>query len=65
MLKITASGQSLGATIEGLDLARPLADEDFATVVRTLGQYGVVRFARAPRIFAWGLTPLPEPQQNV
>ena len=46
MSKITASGQSLGATIEGLDLAKPLADEDFATVVRTLGQYGVVRFPR-------------------
>ena len=46
MLKITASGQSLGATIEGLDLAQPLADEEFATVVRTLGQYGVVRFPR-------------------
>ena len=46
MLKVTASGQSLGATLEGLDLAQPLADEDFATVVRTLGKYGVVRFPR-------------------
>ena len=46
MLKVTASGQSLGATLEGLDLAQPLADVDFGTVVRTLGQYGVVRFPR-------------------
>ena len=46
MLKVTASGQSLGATLEGLDLAEPLSDEQFATVVRSLGQYGVVRFPR-------------------
>jgi taurine dioxygenase len=46
MLNITPSGQSLGATVDGLDLARPLADEDFATVVRALGEFGVVRFPR-------------------
>ena len=46
MLKVTASGQILGATIDGLDLAQPLGDEDFTTVVRALGEYGVVRFPR-------------------
>jgi len=43
-MKVTGSGGSLGATIEGLDLARPLSDGQFETVVRTLGERGVVRF---------------------
>jgi taurine dioxygenase len=46
MLKITGSGQILGATIEGLDLALPLTDEAFAFVLDALGQYGVIRFPR-------------------
>jgi taurine dioxygenase len=45
-LKVTGSGEILGATIEGLDLARPLADADLGAVLRALGQYGVIRFAR-------------------
>jgi len=44
MMKVTSSGQTLGATIEGLDLGKPLAQEDFDTVLRTLGERGVVRF---------------------
>lgn len=43
-MKITGSGETLGATVEGLDLARPLSREDFDGVVRALGRYGVARF---------------------
>jgi len=46
MLKIAPSGQSLGATVEGLDLARALADEDFDVVLGALGKFGVLRFPR-------------------
>jgi len=46
MLKIAPSGQSLGATVEGLDLARALADEDFDIVLGALGKFGVLRFPR-------------------
>jgi alpha-ketoglutarate-dependent taurine dioxygenase len=34
----------LGATIEGLDLSRPLSESDFAHVLVALGRYGVLRF---------------------
>ena len=44
MVKITPTGQILGATVEGLDLAQPLAERDFQTVVQALGKYGVLRF---------------------
>jgi taurine dioxygenase len=43
-MKVTSSGEVLGATIESLDLAAPLSDEEFDRVVRTLGERGVVRF---------------------
>jgi alpha-ketoglutarate-dependent taurine dioxygenase len=45
-MKVTGSGETLGATIAGLDLATPLSPEDFDGVVRALGRYGVVRFPR-------------------
>ena len=45
-MKVTSSGQTLGATIEGLDLAQPLSDGDFDAVLRALGERGVVRFPR-------------------
>ena len=45
-MKVIGSGQSLGATIEGLDLAQPLSDGDFDAVLRALGERGVVRFPR-------------------
>src|SRR6266576_2856606 len=45
-MKVTTSGETLGATIEGLDLAQPLSDEDFDAVLRALGERGVVRFPR-------------------
>jgi taurine dioxygenase len=43
-MKVTSSGETLGATIEGLDLARPLSADELDAVVRTLGERGVVRF---------------------
>ncbi len=46
MLKVTGSGQALGATVEGLDLARPLSAEAYDLVLRALGNHGVVRFPR-------------------
>jgi taurine dioxygenase len=45
-MKVTGSGQTLGATIEGLDLGKPLSRGDFDAVLRTLGERGVVRFPR-------------------
>jgi len=45
-MRITGSGEALGATIEDLDLAVPLSSDEFDRVVRTLGERGVVRFPR-------------------
>ena len=44
MTAIEPSGQILGATVRGLDLAKPLSDVDFATILEALGRHGVVRF---------------------
>jgi len=44
MATIEPTGEILGATVRGVDLAKPLGDEDFATIVRALGQHGVLRF---------------------
>ena len=44
MTTIEPTGQILGATVRGVDLAKPLGDEDFATIVQALGQHGVLRF---------------------
>jgi taurine dioxygenase len=46
MLEVIPSGQILGATVTGLDLARPLSDANFATVRNALGAHGVLRFPR-------------------
>jgi alpha-ketoglutarate-dependent taurine dioxygenase len=40
------SGQGLGATIEGLDLANGLSGDECDAVLGALGQYGVIRFPR-------------------
>jgi len=45
-MEVISTGQTLGATIEGLDLVRPLSQEEFDTVLRALGERGVVRFPR-------------------
>ena len=45
-MEIIPSGQTLGARVEGLDLAEPLADGDFRSVLRALGRHGVLCFPR-------------------
>src|SRR2546422_115625 len=44
MTAVEPSGQILGATIRGMDLAKPLSDADFATILLALGRHGVLRF---------------------
>lgn len=43
-MKVTGSGQALGATIEDLDLAQPLSDAAFDAVLHALGEHSVIRF---------------------
>jgi len=45
-MKVIRSGESLGASIEGLDLAKPLQPAELQSVLQALGRYGVVRFPR-------------------
>jgi taurine dioxygenase len=45
-MKIVPSGETLGATIEGLELWKALAQEQLVAVIQALGRYGVVRFPR-------------------
>ena len=45
-MRVTSSGETLGATIEQLDLAKPLSDGELEAVLRALGRYGVLRFPR-------------------
>ena len=45
-MKITPSGKALGASIEGIDLARPVSDGDFKQLLRALGEHGVLCFPR-------------------
>ena len=44
MTAIEPSGQILGATVRGIDLAQPLRDADFAAILLGLGRHGVLRF---------------------
>jgi taurine dioxygenase len=44
MPTIKPSGEILGATIEGLDLSKPLDEENYALIFRSLGMYGVLHF---------------------
>jgi len=44
MLSIEPSGQVLGATVHGVDLRHQLSHADFASVLRALGEHGVLRF---------------------
>lgn len=48
MMQIEPRAAILGATITGVDLARPLSDSDFARVLWALGQYGVLCFPDQP-----------------
>ncbi len=45
-MDIISSGQTLGATVEGIDLATALSDDDLRTLLRALGQYGVLCFPK-------------------
>ncbi len=45
-MKIIPSGKALGATIEDIDLARPVANSDFKQILRALGEHGVLCFPR-------------------
>jgi taurine dioxygenase len=43
-MEITPSGQTLGARISGIDLARPLPNAAFRAILRALGEHGVLCF---------------------
>jgi taurine dioxygenase len=43
-MKIHPSGKALGATIEGVDLAQPLSDDDFKQILRAIGEHGALCF---------------------
>ena len=45
-MEIHPSGKTLGATIEGIDLAQPLSDGDFKQTLRALGEHGVLCFPK-------------------
>ena len=48
MIRIEPGNETLGATVTGVDLARPLSDADFAQVLRALAQHGVLCFPGQP-----------------
>ena len=43
-MKLVASGQSLGARVEDLDLSKPLSDEAFKQLEQALGKFGVLSY---------------------
>ena len=43
---IIPSGATLGARVEGLDLSKPLSDENFEALVQALGRHGVLKYPR-------------------
>jgi taurine dioxygenase len=45
-MKITPNQGTLGATVEGIDLARRLGQSDFASIFHALGAHGVLCFPR-------------------
>jgi len=45
-MKLIPTGQTLGATIEGLDLSRPLSAQQFDFAYRALAEHGVLRYTR-------------------
>src|SRR5215471_18102545 len=44
MMTIEPTGQILGATVRGVDLAKPLDEADFSTILVALGRHGVLCF---------------------
>ena len=45
-MKITPTRETLGATVEEIDLAQPLDKASFGTILRALGEHGVLCFPR-------------------
>ena len=45
-MRIQASGETLGARIEDIDLSQPVPDDDFRRILRALGEYGVLCFPK-------------------
>jgi taurine dioxygenase len=45
-MQLLPSGSTLGARIEGLDLARPLEEREVESIIQALGRYGVISFPR-------------------
>jgi taurine dioxygenase len=43
-MKFIASGQSLDARVEGLDLPKPLSNNKFKQLEQALSQYGVLSY---------------------
>jgi taurine dioxygenase len=46
MARVIPGEHTLGATIEGLDLSRPLSREEFDFAYQALGEHGVLRYPR-------------------
>lgn len=44
MVAVAPNASGLGARISGIDLSRPLSEDDFAVVLRSLAQHGVIWF---------------------
>jgi taurine dioxygenase len=45
-MDIQPTGEALGARISGVDLSKPVSDGDFKTILRALGEHGVIVFPR-------------------
>src|SRR5438093_8489185 len=45
-MMVIPSGEALGATVQGLNLAKPLQPAELDGVLKALGKHGVVRFPR-------------------
>ena len=45
-MNITPTHATLGATVDGIDLAQPLAPAHFGAILRALGEHGVLCFSR-------------------
>ena len=43
-MKVIPTGETLGATVAGIDLAKPLGPADFRAILKAIGQHGVLRF---------------------
>ena len=48
MMMIEPTGQVLGATITGIDLSSPISHDELVTLLRALGDHGVLRLPNQP-----------------